>query len=283
MRMSKCLGAAICLALLALTGCHPSQLTGFQTPPASSFAPTASSSETAASSSVTTRGSTFEPGDVAHNGTAQWIPTGKSFQIYWYDHQNPCLESEDSLVSDGKSVVTCHVHNMLKTGKTYAYDVGKPTKKSKKDVAPPSNGTFYMHVGGCGNCPTAPFPNPQTPSPQTAEASAAQSNTKIPDIKVSCPSPGGLQTPTKVDPLAVNGLKAGNIVYFQFIGSDPTSSSPPDTTTTVTLQTPGFCDNIPSTEQGEYCQVSKAAKDTTYTAQAFGCGPNTTPSLKANQ
>jgi hypothetical protein len=293
-KMSKYLGAATCLALFALAAC-PSQLIAFQASPASSFAPTANSSLTTISSptpsSPPTTDSSPRPssqtGYVDGGGELHWTPRdNEPFQIYWYNNLDPC-DPSDNLVSDGKSVVTCHVYRGGQYGGSYAYDVAvgqQPEKKGEKKKVTqsppktPPSGVYIMHVGSCSSCskPGNQFPSQSSPSYEETSSPPQAGNR----VKIECPSNGDQTT---VDPLTgPSPLTPGDTVYFEFIGQYPPPPAPgqqPTSLLTITV-TSGSCKNLQIVGGGGSCQFG--GKLTAYTATAYGgCSPNPNPTLNA--
>jgi hypothetical protein len=256
-RMIKCLGAAICPALLALTGC-PSPKPAATAPPI------------------------MQTAYVDYQGTIQWLPTGTPFEIYWTGI-NPCDTAH--VGSDGTTVATCHVLNAGMYGGSYPYYVGKPGQSGIDSSK--TNGVIYMHVGSCSSCPTTPAieTTPQTKmkgqvSPPPVQVSADPVNPN--QVQISCPSPGGASTSTKVDPsTGPSGLKKGDTVTFQFSGNNPPPGKQP---LTLTFQ-PNYCSGLSAPYKimglSGSCQVpSSTAPTTTYTAQSADCA-STTASLPA--
>jgi hypothetical protein len=241
---------AIYPALLALVGCHPSPK------PATTLAPI------------------VQTAYVDYQGTLQWLPTGKPFEIYWTGI-SPCDKTEAHVVSTGKTVATCHTFGAGTYGGSYPYYVDKPGLASSKT----HKGVDYMHVGSCGNCPGTPFPPGNNPGSSQSQVSASPIAVDTGDpVEVSCAKTGDATT---VDPsTGPSGLKVGNTVTFEFSGDNPPPSQTP---LTITFQ-PGYCTNLKSNQivgtAGSY-QISSAGI-TAYKATTYNCSTNTTPTLTAN-
>lgn len=241
MKIIKCLPAAICSALFALIGCQTSPKPVFKVPPS------------------------LQAGYVDGGGTLQWAPTGEPFQIYWYG-ANPCSPN-DTLYSDGSSVVTCHVMHGGINGGSYAYDVDKPGTKSAHH-----KGILMMHVGPCKNCPS---PTPPSESQESANSTDQQNGN---EVRISCPKPGAA---TLVEPSAATGLKVGDEVDFEYLGQYPSTGD------ALTITFPAnYCKDLPSPYQnqivgvGGFCQILSAGT-TSYTAQAADCSPNKDATITA--
>lgn len=252
MKINKCLAATICSALFALAGCRPSTKPVFKVPPS-------------------LQGSYVDGG-----GLLQWAPTGKPFQIYWLNGQNPCSKS-DVLSSDGNSVVTCHVVHGGVYGGSYAYDVDKPGNSDAKLAA--RNGVYFMHVGPCLNCANSGGSSPPN-GPQSPALPQGSVNPPGNEVRISCPSPNTGATTQVVPPNGPTGLKVGDEVVFEFLGPYPQ-----DTQNALTLTFPGnYCQGYSSKYVikglGGSCKVS-STDTVTYNPKAYGCNVNADAFLKA--
>ena len=251
MKRNKYFAAAICLLSFAQVGCHKPPKPVFTVPP------------------------NLQAGYVVGGDTIQWTPTGKPFEIFW-NGLNPCTKN-DSLKSDGRTVVTCHVFRGGKYGGTYIYDVDVPSKEGAKEYKernPGHTGVFVMHVGSCNNCSVAS--PPLGLGDQELSASAGNGN----EVRISCPGNGAATV--VVPPNGPSGLTVGDEVVFEYIGANPSDGSP---AMTITFQT-NDCENLPSpnTFYGEsgFCKI-KFPGTVTYnvvTSPAFGCS-STSATLKA--
>ena len=236
--------------------------------------------------------------------TIHWLPTGHPFKITFADGVSPC-RSTDSLKSDGKNVVICHVLSGLDGDYEYYIlpnnlEAPGPSPGSGSTPLPgqtpapgssPASGPYPAHVGGCSGC----MPSNGVVGDVTAEGSQTVSNGVVGGAPVEGSQTaaknidGAQQTSTssqaaslqevriycdpqskmaKVDPSNPT-VSSGQAVYWKFLGNRPN----PGPLFEVTIPA-NLCSNLPAGTKVNSSSVScTVATSQPYSFSAYACTP----------
>ena len=232
----------------------------------------------------------------ASGKTIRWLPTGHPFKITFVDGVSPC-RSTDSLKSDGKNVVICHVLSGLDgdyeyyilpnnleapgpspgSGSTPLPGSTPPPGQTPAPGSSPASGPYPAHVGSCNGCMPSngvvgsdPAGGSQTVAKNIAPAqqpSTSSQAASLQEVRIYCdPQPNSA---AKADPLSV---RSGQAFNWKFLGNGPKTGPAFEVTINGNSMCSNHGDGDKVTSATDFCTAG-AAGTYTYTFKANACTP----------